>query len=107
MSGVPNDGLDSRVHRCIESAIRELNALRDSAQQLVVAPSLQLVGDGGALDSLGFVNFVVSLDAELAREFDGNASVMAELLAAPDPAEFATVEALTRFVALRLSDATA
>lgn len=105
MTGASDGGAESRVLRCIEVAIRDLNALRAADAQLAFTPGLQLAGEGGALDSLGFVNFVVSLETELGREFGSGASVMGDLLASPDPREFATVEALARFVTARIARA--
>lgn len=95
-----------RVQQCLERAIAELNAIRAPDEQLSTDSAEILVGDAGALDSLAFVNLVVSLDTALAEEFDPGTSVMAELLAAPDPSEFATVGALVTFVAARVGSGT-
>jgi acyl carrier protein len=98
--------VQSRVQRCLDRAIAELNAIRAPSERLSSDSAEILLGDSGALDSLAFVNLVVALDTALAEEFDPGTSVMAELLAAPDPAEFATVGALVAFVAGRIGSGT-
>jgi acyl carrier protein len=96
-------GLTARVQACVESSLNELNAIRPKDQQVGLGADVRLLGDGGALDSLGFVNFVVTLDGHLAQQVAPTASVMADLLAAPDPEAFATVGLLVRFVSDKLA----
>ncbi len=103
MSGNIDRGTESRVQRCIATAIGELNGVRAHDQQLPVGqPGLRLLGDGGALDSLGFVNFAVGLETALQAEFGAHVSVMADLLSTTDAEQIGTVEALGRFVASRV-----
>lgn len=103
MSGNSDRGTESRVQRCIATAIGELNGVRAHDQQLPTGDrSLRLLGDGGALDSLGFVNFAVGLETALQTEFGPEVSVMADLLSTTDAEQIGTVEALARFVSARV-----
>lgn len=95
--------VQSRVRGCIGRAITELNAIRAADEQISTDDAQVLVGDAGALDSLAFVNLAVSLDTALAAEFGEGTSVMAELLAAPDPSDFASVGQLVSFVSTRIT----
>ena len=101
MTPTPSSEVLARAHRCVVAAVEELNTLRSSDAQLSTEGNSTLLGEAGQLDSLGFVNLAVALDTHLEREFGGAASVMADLLSAPDPSEFSTVEALSRFAAAR------
>lgn len=103
MSADTAGGLAARVQGCVEASIKELNAIRPAADQIGTGADVRLLGDGGALDSLGFVNFVVILDGHLAQQVAPTASVMADLLAAPDPDAFATVGGLVRYVSDKLA----
>lgn len=103
MSNGTAGGYTARVQACVDASLRELNAIRPKDQQIGSGPDVRLLGDGGALDSLAFVNFVVTLDGQLAQQVSPNASVMADLLAAPDPDAFATVGKLVQFVSDKLA----
>lgn len=106
MSGNTERGVEPRVQRCIAAAIGELNGVRAHDQQLPTdQPQLQLLGEGGALDSLGFVNFAVGLETALQGEFGPQVSVMADLLSTTDASSIGTVEALGRFVSARVGEA--
>jgi acyl carrier protein len=105
MSANSQVGRAASVQSSVEAAIRELNAVRSKVEQIGTDADTRLLGDGGALDSLGFVNFVVSLDGHLAQLVSPDASVMAELLAAPDPDAFATVGRLVAYVTDKLAPA--
>jgi len=101
MTHISQSDLLARAQRCVVAAVEELNALRAADAQLSTDGDSALLGEGGQLDSLGFVNLAVALDTQLEREFGGGATVMADLLSAADPSEFATVDALSRFAADR------
>ena len=92
----------ARAKYCVENALREVNSLRAKNAQIPEDGLTEIAGAGGLLDSLGFVNLAVALDLDLAREFGPEVSVMAELLAAADPSEFATIDKLVDFVSSRI-----
>ena len=98
----PLNDLDSRIARCISDAVREVNSLRAVDEQVGQEPATVLLGDGGALDSLGFVNLAVALEDSIQREFGPSVVVVGELLGAPDPASFRTIELLHSFVRERI-----
>jgi acyl carrier protein len=56
----------NQVQAIVFRAIDRVNEVRLADNALVKEPAFVLLGDGGALDSMGFVNFVVALEEELA-----------------------------------------
>jgi acyl carrier protein len=95
--------VERRASRCVSEALREANALRSPDEQLSEDEGTVLLGDGGALDSLGVVNLAVALESAIEREFGQSIGVVGELLGATDPAPFRTVGLLTRFVSHRIT----
>ena len=97
------DDAERRLSRCVTEAIREVNTLRAPDDQVAESEETILVGDGGALDSLGLVNLAVALDGLLEREYGQNVGILGEMLSAADPADFRTVGLLKSFVSRRIA----
>lgn len=84
----------SQVQKAIDAAVADVNlTLRKEETPLVSDPALVLVGEGGKLDSLGLVNFVVALDRRLA-ELGGRSVSVIELLTSGDAIPFDTLGSL-------------
>jgi acyl carrier protein len=92
------DAREERVAACVRAAIAEVNRLRGPDAQVAGAPHTVLVGEGGALDSLGIVNLVVALENAVERDFGQAFGLVGEILGASDPERFRTVGLLTDFV---------
>jgi hypothetical protein len=60
-------------------AIDQVNEVQPEDNLLVKAPATVLVGRGGQLDSMAFVNFVAALEEQLTAAVDTNANVIDEL----------------------------
>src|SRR5436190_11571583 len=74
----------SQVQKAIDAAVGDVNfTLRKEDSPLTSDPALILVGEGGRLDSLGLVNFVVALERRLAEHTGRNVSVI-DLLTSGD-----------------------
>jgi acyl carrier protein len=56
------------IQAIVFRAIDRVNEVLPHENVLAKDPALKLLGDGGALDSMGFVNFVVALEEELAAQ---------------------------------------
>ena len=83
-----------KVQKAIDAAIADVNlTLRREDAPLTADPALVLVGEGGRLDSLGLVNFVVALERRLAETAGRPVSVI-DLLMAGDGIPFDTLGSL-------------
>jgi acyl carrier protein len=66
-----------KVHEIVDHAIDEVNELLPPGQQMPKDPDTVLLGQGGKLDSMGFVNLLVALEAELETQL-GLKAVLAD-----------------------------
>jgi len=83
-----------QVQKAIDAAVGDVNqTLRKEDAPLTADPALVLVGDGGRLDSLGLVNFVVALERRLA-EVSGRPVSVIDLLMSGDGVPFDTLGSL-------------
>ncbi len=60
-------------------AIDQVNEVQPEDNILVKAPATVLVGQGGQLDSMAFVNFMAALEEQMTTTVDTNANVIDEL----------------------------
>lgn len=82
------------MQKAIDAALGDVNqTLRREDTPLTADPALVLVGDGGRLDSLGLVNFIVALERRLAEVSGGPVSVI-DLLMSGDGVPFDTLGSL-------------
>ena len=92
----------AQVQKAIDAAIADVNlTLRKEDAPLTADPALVLVGDGGRLDSLGLVNFVVALERRLA-ETSGRPVSVIDLLMSGDGVPFDTVGSLRDLLIKRM-----
>jgi acyl carrier protein len=85
------------------ASLDQLNEQRSPDQQLAKSPETVLLGDGGNLESLDFVNLVVAIE-ETCQDRLGKTLILTELSNknyARDP--FATVGSLAEFIELTLT----
>lgn len=85
------------ILKILFSAIDQLNAQRN--QPLEKVPSLSLSGTASKLDSLGFVNFIVSAEILLASELGISISLTSEDLISNPDGPFRTIETLVNYIA--------
>jgi len=69
------------VQRIVDQAVDRLNELLDPENALVKSSDTILLGPGGKLDSMGFVNLVVALEEGLKSVLGLDLSLMDELYA--------------------------
>ena len=82
------------MQKAIDAALGDVNqTLRREDTPLAADPALVLVGDGGRLDSLGLVNFIVALERRLA-EVSGRPVSVIDLLMSGDGVPFDTLGSL-------------
>ncbi len=92
---------DTHVGRLIREAIDEMNAARTARPAIPTMPETVLVGDGGVLDSLGFVTLAVTVEKKIEHAFCAQISVV-EIVVAGD--ERWTIGALADAIAREVSD---
>jgi hypothetical protein len=91
-----------QVQKAIDAAVGDVNlTLRKEDSPLTPDPALVLVGEGGRLDSLGLVNFVVALERRLAEHTGRNVSVI-DLLTTGDGIPFDTLGSLRDLLVRRM-----
>jgi len=87
-----------RVLQTIARAIGQLNQTRPAPQRIGTAPETALLGEGGSVDSLGFVNLVVAVEEEIEEEFGVAVSIADEKARARTDNPFKTVGTLAEYV---------
>jgi acyl carrier protein len=87
-----------RVLQAIARAIGQLNRTRPAGRRLGTAPETELLGEGGSVDSLGFVNLVVAIEEEIEEEFGVAVSIADAQARARTGHPFRTVGTLADYV---------
>lgn len=92
-----------RITQALYRAIDEINLQLPQENRLDKKPNLVLMGDGGKLDSLAMVNFVVAVEQEIEKEFKINISLMGDLGFEDGENPFESLSALSKRIGLLLS----
>ncbi len=71
--------MNERINNVVFSTIDEINKQLKKEQRLGKKPSTVLIGESGKLDSLGQVNFIVTLEENIETEFDMTIALTDEL----------------------------
>ena len=72
-------------------AIDRVNEVQPDDNLLAKSPATILIGQGGQLDSMGFVNFVAALEEEMNEAIDTGVNVSDELNSRSQDAKASTV----------------
>lgn len=100
--------ISSQLRDAVFGAIDELNELRSPAERIVKSLDTTLTGEGGPLDSLGFVNFIVAVEQRLDSVFTSSVSLLDDEMLDPTAGHFRTVGALLDYLEqLRVKQASA
>jgi len=92
-----------KVVQAIFSAIDEVNLGLPKDQQLGKSENEVLYGQSGKLDSLGFVNLIVTIEEEITNVFDVECTLADEKAFSQKNSPFRTVATLTDYIELNLS----
>jgi acyl carrier protein len=88
-----------RIEEAVYRAIDQVNELLLDENALTKEEDTILIGEGSKLDSMGFVNFVVALEEELAQEIGLDLNLAEELNAAGvNPQRWFTIVSLVDFL---------
>ena len=88
----------SQVLNCLYAAVDELNEQRPADDQLANAEDTAVAGANASLDSLGFLNLIMGIEAKLADEFGTSVSVAEQLMSGADITPPETLGALADLV---------
>jgi acyl carrier protein len=88
----------AQLRDLVFAAIDELNEQRPPRERLAKSLDTTLTGEDGALDSLGFVNFIVALERRLDAAFGVSISLLDDERLDPTAAQFRTVRAFIEFL---------
>ena len=91
---------EEAARRLVYDAIDIVNQQLPTAKRLSKAPDTVIVGSGGALDSLGVVNFVIAVEDKVA-EATGAAVQLLDEHSLVEGSPFHTVGSLARYIAAR------
>ncbi len=89
---------ESQIEGIVFRAIERTNELLMDEQALPKSRSTVLLGDNAALDSMGFVNFVVALEEEYTVATSANLGITERLNIGNGSAAVSTVGDLIRFI---------
>ena len=88
----------TKIEQTIYLAINEVNQTLEKEQQLTKTIETELFGNNGKLDSLGLVNFIVTLEQYIASELDKNVLLASEKSLSTDNSPFRTVKTLVAYI---------
>ncbi len=92
------------VSQTIFATIDEINETRSDGQKLEKSLGTPLFGREGRLDSLGLVNFVISLEQNIAEEFGVAVTLADEKALSRETSPFLTVDSLSDYIVEQLRD---
>lgn len=98
-------GDSDKVTSLIYDALAEHFEQIDSDQPAPRTPDAVLFGENALLDSLGLVNVVVAVEEKLLDTFDKDVCLSDERALSLPESPYRTVDSLSRYVALLLSEA--
>jgi hypothetical protein len=84
--------------RLVYDAIDVVNPQLPDARRLAKSPDTVIVGPRGSLDSLGIINFVITLEERVTDAIGAPVQLLDEAALIDDDGAFATVDTLTRFL---------
>ena len=88
-----------RIRQMILRVIDAINAEAPKDQQISTDPSAILLGEGGSLDSMGFVDLAMQLQEAVLDEYDVAVTVADEKMLENAEGPFKTIESLVEHVA--------
>jgi len=99
------EDLKARVLQAVLATIDDVNEFLPSERRLERSATTQLFGERGALDSLGLVNFLVSLEGRLADEFGQPVSLVDDRALSQRASPFRTVHSLAEYATRLIEEA--
>jgi acyl carrier protein len=92
-----NPNMEDKIQNIVSGAIDRLNELLPTGQSLPKETTTILLGRGGWLDSMGFVNLLVALEEQLEKQLGITATIADEVML--DGQGFSTIGELHELLA--------
>jgi D-alanine--poly(phosphoribitol) ligase subunit 2 len=89
-----------QIQKLIFEVIDEQNEQLSAQDHIKKSPDTILFGDEGVLDSIGLVNFIVSLEQKIQEEFGAFIPIADEKAVSQKNSPFRTVKTLVEYAAL-------
>ena len=93
-----------KITQAVFNAIDEVNSTLTKDQQLEKSEDEVLYGHSGKLDSLGFVNLIVTVEEEITNTFDMACTLADEKAFSQKNSPFRTVATLVNYIESNLSE---
>jgi len=94
----------AEILKILYQAIGELNEQFQDCAQIVVSENTILLGEGGQLDSLGVVNFVIAIEERIEARFGVFFAVPVETLSMGSEDPWRSIGSLADYLAKQLND---
>ncbi len=91
--------MKSEIERLIHETIDEINEQTPPDRRIAKSSQAVIVGMGSTLDSLGIINFLVSLEAKVATSMGRTVSLLSDDTLSDPNGPLHTVESIERFIA--------
>jgi acyl carrier protein len=95
---------DRIVLSAIIEAVKEFNSQRPEEKQINSSPDTVLFGEGGKLDSLGLVDFIVTVEETIEEICDRDVTVVDERAMSQDESPLRTIGTLTNYLKILIND---
>ena len=92
------------IENIIINAVQEINERLPKEQQISKTSKTVLFGKDGLLDSLGLVNFLVTIEQNIEDEFDVSITIADEKAMSQKYSPFRTIGTLTNYINMVLND---
>lgn len=89
---------ENQVEQIIFEAIDKINLQLTDDQKLLKTEDTILLGDDGTLDSLGFINLVVTIEQKLEEDFELSLNLTDENTFVQEGNPFESVKVLTGYI---------
>jgi acyl carrier protein len=92
----------NQILQAIYDTLEEVNRQLPDDQQMQKLPDTIVVGDNGALDSLGVINFLIALEDRLSRETGNTINLLDEKIISESDGPLKTIGRLHEYIESRL-----
>lgn len=99
-----NERMKNEIKDIIISSIEELNEEHNSEIEIKISSNSTLYGEGGELDSLGLVTFLVLLEQNLEDKFNKVITIADEKAMSQKNSPFSTIDSLVEYIEILLSE---
>ena len=96
--------MKNEIKDIIISSIEELNEEHNPEIEIKISSNSTLYGEGGELDSLGLVTFLVLLEQNLEDKFNKVITIADEKAMSQKNSPFSTIDSLVEYIEILLSE---